>query len=135
MTEAVVEIVSNLMGAVNTNVTPTGQLTNNTAPRIVQLVEAQVSLSLKQNDEILVVKSNLAIHGIHYNPPVADDNITGITYAILGSSSNDFNNNSTKIIFDEDTKEVNQLSASISFSSETVQNFKSKIKDKLANTL
>ena len=127
MTEAVVETVSNLMASVNTNVTLTGQLSNNTASRIVQSVEAQVSLSLKENDEIRVVTSHLAIHGIHFTPSVADDNITGITFAILGNSSNDFNNNSTEIVFDKDIIEVKQLSASLSFSSQTVKSFKSKI--------
>ena len=118
--------VSNLIGAMDTNAIPTGQLTTNTTSRIVQAVEAQVSLSLKENDELRVVASNLAIQGVNYNPPVANGTITGIQFAILSDSSNAFNNNSTEIFYDLDTLEVQQPSASISFSSHTVEDFKSK---------
>ena len=109
------------------NLEPTGYLTDCTS-RIVQSLEAQVSLSLKENDEIRVIKSNLAIHGIHYNHSAAYDNITGITYVILEDISNFFNNKSTEIVFEENTLEAEQASAYFSISSETVKNFKSKFK-------
>ena len=126
MTEAVVTTVSHLIG-----VPPKEHLASSSTSRIVQLLEKQVSLSLQDNDEVRVIKSNLAVHGIHYSPPVADDTNTGIGFAIWSSSSNAFTDNSTELFYGEDTIKVKQPSSSISFSSHNVKNFIGKMSSTL----
>ena len=122
-----VKTVSNLIEAAESKVPPTDHLNSKETSHILQSVETQASLSLQQNGDVRAVYSNFAVQGTAYSTPPAEDNITGIGFAILTNSPTHFTNKTSEIFYDENVIHVNQLPHSIFLSSNTVENLKSKM--------